>query len=145
MRTKEFMARLDHARIVAAIAAAEAKSSGEIRVFIQRGEMADNPLRVAENKFMKLGMEKTAERNAILILVVPRARKFAVVGDKGVHERCGAEFWEQLVATMRGHFQREAFTEALLAAIESAGDLLARHFPPQSDDRNELLDDIVEG
>ncbi len=145
MRTKEFMARLDHPRIVAAIAAAEAKTSGEIRVFIQRGEMADNPQRFAEKKFMQLGMQKTAERNAILILVAPRARKFAVVGDKGVHEQCGAEFWDQLVTTMRGHFQREAFTEALLEAIGSAGELLARHFQRQSDDRNELPDDIIEG
>lgn len=145
MRSKDFMARLDHARIVDAIAAAERKTSGEIRVFIQRGEVADDPLAFAEKKFIDLGMQKTEERNAVLILVAPRAQKFAVVGDEGIHKKCGTEFWEQLVATMRGHFQREAFTDALVEAIVTAGDLLAQHFPRQSDDRNELSNDVVEG
>ncbi|MBA3273762.1 MAG: TPM domain-containing protein [Chthoniobacterales bacterium] len=145
MRTKDFMARLDHKRIVDAIAAAEKKTSGEIRVFVQRGEVADDPLPFAEKKFLELGMEKTAERNAVLILIAPRAQKFAVVGDEGIHKKCGAEFWEPLVATMRGHFQREEFTGALVEAIVTAGDVLAEHFSRASDDRNELSDEVVEG
>lgn len=138
------MARLEHKRIVAAIAAAEAKTSGEIRVFIQRGELASDALPFAEKKFIELGMDKTAERNAILILVAPRAQKFAVVGDEGVHRRCGPEFWQRLVESMRGHFKREEFTDALVEAIESTGLLLAQHFPRRPDDRNELPDEPLE-
>ena len=145
MRTKDFMARLNHGRIVDAIAAAEKTTSGEIRVFIQRGEVADDPLPFAEAKFIELGMEKTAERNAILVLVAPRAQKFGVVGDEGVHQKCGAEYWDQLVLKMRSHFQREEFTEAIVEAVESAGSLLAQYFPRQADDRNELSNEVVEG
>jgi uncharacterized membrane protein len=145
MRTKEFIARLEHKRIVDAIASAETKTSGEIRVFIQRGELVGEALPLAEKKFLELGMDKTAERSAILILVVPRAQKFAVVGDEGVHRKCGQEFWQRLVESMRGHFKREAFTDALVEGIESAGRLLAEHFPRLTTDRNELPDDIVEG
>jgi uncharacterized membrane protein len=145
MRTKEFMARLEHQRIVAAIAAAEARTSGEIRVFIQHGDLAGDALPLAEEKFLQLEMDKTAERNAILIFIKPRPQKFAVVGDAGVHAKCGAEFWQELVDKMRAHFKREEFTDALVEAIESAGALLARHFPRQSNDRNELPDNIVEG
>ena len=144
MRTKEFLSHLEHGRISAAIASAEAKSSGEIRVFIQRGEVPGDALPVAEKKFIDLGMHRTAERNAILIFVAPRAQKFAVVGDEGVHKKCGVEFWQRLVDAMRAHFQREEFTEALVEAIESAGELLAQYFPPQDDDRNELPDAPVE-
>jgi uncharacterized membrane protein len=145
MRTKEFMSRLEHQRIVSAIAAAEAKSSGEIRVFVQRGELAEDALPVAEKKFLELGMEKTAARNGVLIYVAPRAQKFAVVGDEGVHQKCGAEFWQRLIETMRAHFKREAFTEAIVEAVESTGQLLAQHFPRSGNDRNELPDDIIEG
>jgi uncharacterized membrane protein len=144
MRTKEFLNRLDNKRIVEAIASAETKTSGEIRVFIRRGEAAGDPLEEARKEFAKLGMEKTSERNAILIFVAPRAQKFAVVGDEGVHQKCGTEFWEQLVATMRAHFKREEFTDALVEAIESAGQLLAEHFPRRDDDRNELPDAPLE-
>src|SRR4051794_34011333 len=144
MRTKDFLAQLDHRRIVGAIAEAEAKTSGEIRVYIQRGDVTGEALPFAQDKFMQFGMDKTAERNAVLILVAPRAQKFAVVGDEGVHQKCGLEFWLELVETMRGHFQRSAFTDALILAVESTGELLARYFPRTANDRNELPDEIIE-
>jgi Predicted membrane protein len=144
MRTKEFLSRLDHDRIVQAIKKAEAQTSGEIRVYVQRGLLKDDPLIAAQRKFQELGMQKTRERNAVLIFVAPRAQKFAVIGDEGVHQKCGAEFWQELVDTMRGHFQKENFTEALVKAIEETGSLLARHFARAKDDRDELPDEIIE-
>src|SRR3954451_1818353 len=146
MRTKEFLAQLDHPRIVAAIAAAEARTSGEIRVYIQRGDLNGEALPLAQEKFLEFGMDKTAQRNAVLILVAPRAQKFAVIGDEGVHQKCGAEFWDGVVADMRGHFQRAAFTDALVLAIEEPGKLLERYFPRSgAADVNELPDDVIEG
>lgn len=145
MRTKEFISKLDHDRIVGAIKAAEAKTSGQIRVYVQRGELAGDPVSAAQEKFHQLGMQATKERNGVLILVMPRARKFAVIGDEGVHQKCGDQFWQQLVERMRAHFQKENFTNALVEAIEEVGELLARHFPKTSAPRNELPDDIVEG
>ena len=145
MRTKDFLGKLDHDRIVNAIKTAEAKTSGQIRVYVQRGELARDPLIAAQKKFQKLGMQATKERNGILIFVVPRARKFAVIGDEGVHQKCGDEFWQQLVERMRAHFQNENFTDALVEAIEEAGKLLARHFPKTAPPQNELPDEIIEG
>jgi uncharacterized membrane protein len=144
MRPKDFLHRLNHQRIIGAIKEAEAKTSGEIRVFIDRSEVREDALAFAEKKFLQLGMQHTAERNAILILVAPRTQKFAVVGDEGVHKQCGPEFWQKLVADMRVHFQDEEFTNALVLAIERAGELLARYFPRRHDDRNELPDAPVE-
>lgn len=144
MRTKEFLSLLDHERIVAAIAVAEQTTSGEIRVFVQRGFISGDALLAAERKFQELGMQRTAERNAILIFVAPRAQKFAVVGDEGVHAKCGVEFWQQLVAAMRAHFTKAEFTEALTEAIGEAGRLLARNFPRQSGDRDELSNQVIE-
>jgi uncharacterized membrane protein len=46
---------------------------------------------------------------------------------------------------MREHFLREDFTQALVEAIESTGDLLARYFPRTGPATNELPDEIVEG
>ncbi len=145
MRTKEFIGQLDHDRIAGAIKAAEAKTSGQIRVYVQRGKLEGDPVRAAQEKFQKLGMQATKERNGVLIFVVPRARKFAVIGDEGVHQKCGDQFWQQLVERMRVHFQDENFTDALVEAIEEAGKLLARHFPKTSSPRNELPDEIIEG
>ena len=145
MRTKEFLSRLDHDRIVGAIKGAEAETSGQIRVYIQRGKLEGDPVIAAQEKFQKMGMEATRERNSVLIFVVPRARKFAVIGDKGVHQKCGDQFWQQLIERMRVHFRNDNFTDALVEAIEEVGKLLAAHFPKTSASTNELPDNIVEG
>ena len=145
MRTHNFLRQVEHDRITNAIKAAEAKTSGQIRVFLQRGKFEEDALERAQKKFVQLGMEKTQERNGVLIFVAPREQKFAVVGDEGVHQKCGDQFWNDLVARMRQHFLREDFTQALVEAIESTGELLAKHFPRTGPTPNELPDDIVEG
>jgi uncharacterized membrane protein len=144
MRTKQFLSKLEHDRIMEAIRDAESKTSGEIRIFIQRGKLDVDPLVAAQKKFHKLGMQKTAERNAILIFVAPRAHKFAVVGDKAIHEKCGEHLWARLVETMREHFRNERFSHALVEAIEEAGKALAEHFPRRSTS-TELPDEVIEG
>ena len=144
MRTKQFLSKLEHDRIIGAIRQAESKSSGQIRVYIQRGKLDVDPLPIAQRKFHRLGMHKRSQRNGVLVFVAPRARKFAVVGDRAIHEKCGEQFWQKVVDRMRNHFQNEKFTEAFVEAIAEIGQVLAAHFPPGSTSPNELSDEIIQ-
>ena len=123
-------ARVAHGRIVAAIAAAERETSGRIRVLVAR-HLTTDPVAAAGRHFRKMGLDGSPGRNGILIFVAPRSRRFAVVGDQGVHEQCGDAFWTELAAAMEGHFKRGDFTEGIVHGIERAGELLAAHFPPE--------------
>jgi uncharacterized membrane protein len=140
---RHFFSKLDSDRIVEAIAAAEKKSSGEIRVHVTRRK-PDNLEERARRRFELLGMTKTALRNGVLIYIAPKLRKFQVLGDAGIHEKCGDDFWKATAAEMEIHFRRGAFTEGILHGIAKAGDLLAEHFPRQADDVNELPDEVTE-
>ena len=144
MRTKEFLSKLEHDRIVQALRGTEAKTSGQIRVYIQPGKLTIDPLAAAQKKFHQLRMHKTPDRNAVLIFVAPRAHKFAVVGDKAIHEKCGEKFWQCLVDAMRAHFQNEKFSHALVEAVEEIGKVLAANFPKTRVAGSELSDEIVE-
>src|SRR5207237_4977675 len=124
---------------------AEANTSGEIRVYVQRGELKRDVLDVAQERFHKLGMNKTDARNGVLIFVAPRVHKFAVVGDQAIHKHCGNELWDRGVAKMREHFRSERFSDAIVDAIKDIGEVLARHFPRQSGDTNELPDRVEGG
>lgn len=135
--------KIDHDRVTAAIRAAELRTSGEIRVVLARHEV-ENPVAAAQGHFERLGMTRTAERNGVLVFIAPRSRNFAVIGDTGIHEKCGDGFWTDLAAAMTDHFKRGDFTGGLVHGIERAGELLAGHFPHQANDRNELPDDIEE-
>ncbi len=138
-----FTPQIDHPRIVAAIAAAERLTSGEIRVVVSRGKITD-PVAAAQRQFERLGMTRTQLRNGVLLLFAPGSRTFAVVGDTAIHEKCGDLFWRELAAAMTGHFKRGDFTAGLVYGIERAGALLAETFPRQSDDRDELANDVAE-
>jgi len=143
MNTRHFLSQLDEERIVKAIARSERRTSGEIRVFVSRRKTRQ-PLEDAKARFLKLGMHRTSERNAVLIYLAPRAQSFAIVGDTAVHARCGDAFWQSLTAAMSESLKREHFTEALVQAVEKCGELLAEHFPRSRHDEgpNQLPDDI---
>ena len=143
MHHRKFVDQLTHERLHAAIQAAEEKTSGEIRVLISH-RRAPDAVAAAQVAFLRLGMQQTKHRNAVLLFVAPRSRTFAVIGDAAVHARCGDAFWQELAAAMTGYFKRGEFTAGLVHGIERAGALLAEHFPRGAGDGNELPDDVVE-
>jgi uncharacterized membrane protein len=143
MKTRHFVAKLDRRRIESAIAEAELKTSGEIRVMIHHQPVED-AVAFARREFVRLGMQKTKERNAVLIFVAPVSQKFALIGDEGVHRQCGDAFWQELASAMQNHFRAGDHTAAMLEGIARAGELLARHFPRRPDDKNELPDAVIE-
>jgi uncharacterized membrane protein len=126
---------------VQAIADAEGKMQGEIRVFVSRKE-PDDPVVAAQQAFFRLGMDRTTMRNGVLIYVAPRVRKFAIIGDKAVHEKCGDGFWKEVADEMATHFRGGHFTPAIVHGIQRAGKLLAEHFPHHPGDKNELPNEI---
>jgi uncharacterized membrane protein len=144
MNPRSFVSGLDHDRIVAAIRAAEERSRGEIRVHVS-GQKVEDPERAAAALFEKLGMAATAERNGVLLFVAPSSQRFAVVGDKGIHERCGEGFWKDVAAAMEDDFRAGRFTDGLVKGVTKAGDALATHFPRTGrPDANELSDEVSE-
>ena len=142
MKPQDFIEKLDDARIVAAIAAAEQKTSGEIRVYISHRKRHD-ALAAARKRFLALGMHQTRERNAVLIYLAPHTHQFALWGDVGVHERCGEAFWKEITAKMIPLFKSGLHTEAVEHAIKEVGAALAKHFPPRPGDSNELSNAVV--
>jgi uncharacterized membrane protein len=137
MNPTEFLRSLEDEKIVAAIAEAERRTSGEIRVWISRKQITD-ALAAAQRRFRKLRMARTRHRNAVLLYFAPRAQKFAIVGDVAVHEHCGDEFWQKLAVQLARDIHQMPMTDAIIAAIRTVGYLLAAHFPPDPDDTNEL-------
>ena len=129
MKPHDFIESLEEDRIVRAIAEAERKTSGEIRVCISHRRRID-ALDAARKRFEKLGMERTRLRNAVLLFFVPSTRQFAVWGDSGVHAKCGETFWNGIVGEMSPLLKSGRGTDAVILAVSRIGDVLAQHFPP---------------
>ncbi|MBE9510462.1 MAG: TPM domain-containing protein, partial [Bacteroidetes bacterium] len=95
--------------------------------------------------FEKLAMHKTEKRNGVLFYLAVKDKKFAILGDAGINEVTADDFWENIKETMFSHFKEEEFAKGLEQGIEMAGQQLKAHFPYQSDDINELSDEISFG
>ena len=138
---RNFFTKEQQEYIRQAIMNAELDTSGEIRVHIENtcsGESLDRALTV----FSKLGMEKTESRNGVLLYLAVKNRKFAIIGDIGIHKFVTESFWDSVRNKMMDHFRENHFTEGLVEAITDTGKQLKIHFPYQTDDKNELSDEI---
>jgi len=139
---RKLIKTIDTKQVRQAIVQAETETSGEIRVSVSRFFWGDVQA-VADRAFVRMEMTATKKRNAILFFLVPSRRRFAVIGDKGIHEKVGDEFWKSLAEVMSDSFRKGDFTTGLIAGIIQAGKQLAAHFPydPKTD-VNELTDEI---
>ncbi len=138
---RQFLSEADLDAVAEAVAAAERTTSAEIRVHLDHrcpGEAL--PLAVAV--FERLGMHATEERSGVLIYVAVGDRKLAVIGDRGIHERVGDGYWQQVVEELLGHLRASRPRDGLVQAVRDVGVALRSHFPRRGDDRNELADDV---
>ncbi|NJC27442.1 TPM domain-containing protein [Neolewinella antarctica] len=140
----KFFSADEEARLVGAIQAAELNTSGEIRVHVEVGERKA-ALNVATRVFKELGMDKTADRNGVLILLEVDRREFAIIGDEGINKVVSQDFWDDERDLMQRHFRKGEFVEGISLTIEQIGAKLRKFFPYQTDDVNELPDEISYG
>lgn len=134
----------DKARIERAIKLAESNTSGEIRFFIEdkcKGEVLNR----ASFVFARLEMQKTELRNGVLFYLSTNDRQFAILGDAGINAKVPSDFWETVKTQTLSHLMDEEIAVGISQGIEAAGEKLKAFFPYQSNDVNELSDDIVEG
>ncbi|MBR1514901.1 MAG: TPM domain-containing protein [Bacteroidales bacterium] len=133
--------REEDRRIVAAIKQAELNTSGEIKVHIEnhcKGDVEERSLFV----FKKLKINETQLKNGVLIYLAVKDHKFAILGDEGINNVVEDGFWNDVKDLMLSHFKEGRFTEGLEQGIQRCGEKLKTYFPYQSDDINEIPDDI---
>ena len=129
-----------------AVRNAERHTSGEIRVFVESRCPYMDAIERAGQVFFKLQMQKTDDRNAVILYVAIKDRQLAVFGDEGIHARVGQEYWNRKVQQIISSFNRENYAEGIRQCIAEIGEALHTHFPFDNDtDKNELPDDIVFG
>lgn len=138
---KNFFTETESAQIIAAIKEAELNTSGEIRVHLEDHAKPDAMER-AKKLFTKLGMEKTEQRNGVLIYLAVKDHKFAIIGDKGINDVVPVNFWDSVRDSMQTNFKQTLFLEGLCEGIQKAGEQLKQYFPYERGDVNELDDDI---
>ena len=97
----------------------------------------------AHKLFRKYGLHKTAQRNAVMILVDTRSRELLIYGDDAVHQRVDEMFWSDVRDAMVEELRAGRLADALATGIRLVGEKLALLFPAVADDRNEIANDVI--
>ena len=141
MGVKDFFTDIQQRSIRKAIESAELNTSGEIRVHLE-SKCKIEPKERAIELFEKLKMNETALRNGVLFYLAVDDKKFAIIGDKGINDAVESDFWDGTKDTVIANFKEGNFKKGLVEGILKAGQRLKYYFPYQSDDTNELSNEI---
>ncbi|MFT5903601.1 MAG: putative membrane protein [Flammeovirgaceae bacterium] len=141
---KDFFTEAEKTKIVDAITAAENKTSGEIRLHIER-KCPEEVLDRAAFLFEKLEMHKTELRNGVLFYVSFEDHKLAILGDGGINAVVSDTFWNDIKEHLLAAFKGDDYANGLAEGVKIAGEQLKAHFPVASDDVDELSNEISFG
>lgn len=144
MNVQKYFSEENKLQIANAIRVAETNTSGEIRLHIEK-HCKEAELDRAAYIFEKLEMHKTKLRNGVLLYLAVEDKKFAILGDAGINQKVSENFWEKVSEVVLTNFREGKLTEGLVEGILMAGEQLKSHFPYQSNDENELSNDISFG
>jgi putative membrane protein len=113
------------------------------RPFITRERLHESVRERAVRAFYEKGLYRTRHETGILIFISLFERKVWILGDRGINSRIAPESWQMLAQTLTTGIRDGRACDALCGVIASCGEELARHFPREADDRNELADELL--
>ena len=94
----------------------------------------------AEAAFERLRVWDTAANNGVLIYLLLADHRIEIVADRGLTGLVSDEQWRGVCLLMEERLRAGEYTDAAVAGIDAASDLLAEHFPqlPGDADEDEL-------
>ena len=145
-KKKSLLSSEDNKRVVEAIRATEQLTSGEIRVYLESRNPLVSTIERAQEIFLILNMQATRQRNGVLLYIAVKDHEVALIGDEGIHQLVGTEFWNTQVQQMIGFFKENHLADGIVKCVAEVGNVLIEKFPfdPHTD-KNELPDDVVFG
>ncbi|SCY37965.1 putative membrane protein [Desulfoluna spongiiphila] len=109
---------------------------------IARREMQEEVERRARETFQRLKVRKTEHATGILIYVSLYEHMVHVVGDDTINATLSQQDWTVLCDIIISGFKEGRPEKGMTKGILRCGELLARHFPIQPGDTNELVDTL---
>ncbi|ADW17776.1 protein of unknown function DUF477 [Desulfobulbus propionicus DSM 2032] len=114
-----------------------------LRLFLRDERTEEEVQRAALAHFYSEGLHQTRDATGVLIYISVLERRVWILGDQGINERLAPQTWQHCVDGLARGIREKRQAAALYTAIAEIGTLLRDHFPPRTDDRNELGDLII--
>jgi putative membrane protein len=114
------------------------------RLFISRKEIDDEVEEAAITNFFDQDLYRTRDETGVLVLISVFERRVWILADRGINAKVPEGQWDDIVKMITDGIKQKRPADAICAAVEKIGVLLADHFPIKPDDTDELKNLIVE-
>lgn len=105
------------------------KSTGEVFVRVSEDRFERDPTDTALTLFEEFDMTRTQDRNAVLIYLNRKTRKFSIIADEGIHRKVGQKYWDELARNFSEDLRATHLENAISLLVFSVGTTLAKKFP----------------
>lgn len=99
--------------------------------------------RRAVEQFLVQNLHTTSGRTGVLVFVSVAERYAEVLADTGIDAKVPEGTWREIVDELTAKIAAGRAADGFVAAITAAGQHLAQHFPPGSEDPNELPNHLI--
>ena len=113
------------------------------RFFISRKEIDDEVEEAAITNFFDQDLYRTRDETGVLVLISVFERRVWILADRGINAKVPEGQWDDIVKMITDGIKQKRAADAICAAVEKIGALLAEHFPIKPDDTDELKNVIV--
>lgn len=98
---------------------------------------------VAQESFRKFGLYRTTKRRAILFFVSIDEGYVEILTDIGIDAKISSEKWQPILEKFRHRLYTKSVGEGYLEAIKECGEVLAREFPAEEGELDELPNELI--
>jgi putative membrane protein len=93
--------------------------------------------------FAEKGIHRTKGRTGILLLVSELERRAVLLGDSGIHDKVGDEGWPRLVEQLLSRIREGRVADGIVEVLQKLEERLAENVPVESDDVDELSNEVL--
>lgn len=98
----------------------------------------------ANTQFENLQLNRTKSKQALMFFVSLDEKYVEIITDEKISEKISDEYWQVIVDEFIKDIKNNDLSNGYLKAINSCSELLAKEFPIQANDINELPNDVIE-
>ena len=114
-----------------------------LRPFMLEDKISEEVNQRALQAFYKHRLHHTKDRTAILIMVSLLERRVEILADAGINEKVSKDTWQGIVSDMIACIKTNDLSEGICVAVRECGDILAKDFPGQHDNPDEVSNKLI--
>ncbi len=113
------------------------------RVLTPQADLEKQVMDRAQLEFYQSKIKQTRDSTGILYFISLFEKKAVILADKTISDRLSPETWNNEIELMIDGIKNGEFAKGVVQAITDGGNILKEHFPIQSDDINELSNQLI--